>query len=372
MKTTDATLGLLFTRGMSLVAWDRIGSLEREILPYQELAKSFKQIYFFTYGGEADLKYVGIMPPNIKIIPKPFLIPSSLYVFLMPILRAKYFKKCDILKTNQMDGSWAGVIAKKLFGLKLVVRSGYEWLSFLKGNNAPGWKKAIARTIESLSYKNADEITITSEEDKQFIKQTFKIFDDKIEIIRNYIDTERFQPGDIREKIPNNIIYVGRLEKDKNLDLLLNALGGVDCKIALIGEGSQKENLKSLAKDLKIKAEFLGKIAQSKLPKELQQREIFILPSKSEGNPKALLEAMSCGLAVVGTDAKGIREVIRDDETGLLAQPTPEGLREKIKALLENTELRARLGSNAREQIVSNQSLQAIVAKELKLYEEIL
>lgn len=367
----DSKLALLFTRGISLSYWEKIGSLDREIKPYIELSESFGEIFFFTYGDSRDLRFKQILPKNIMIIPKPVMVPNILYVFLMPLIHAALFRKIDIIKTNQMDGSWAGVLAKNFFHKKLVVRVGYEWLNFLKTTNAKPWKKLIASLVESVTYNNANKIIITSDEDKKFIEREFGITETTINVIRNYIDTNLFREDQSVLKDPKRIVFVGRLEKDKNLLMLVEALAHLDCKLVLIGEGSQKSEIKKLAEDLRVNVEFLGKVSQSDLPKEFQKSALFVLPSFSEGNPKALLEAMSCSLPVVGTSVKGIREVIEDGKDGLLAMLSPVSIREKIQLILENGELRDRLGANAREKILKEYALESILEKELSVYKNL-
>lgn len=351
----------------SVDSWEKIPSLDRELRPYIELAKSFEKIYIFSYATKS-LSSEYSLPENIEIILRPATVPPTLYMFLMPLIHAKIFRKISVIKTNQMDGSWAGVIAKKLFKNKLVVRCGYEWLNYLKTTNSSKYKKIIAKIVESWSYKNADKIIITSKEDKDFISFTFKISEKKIEVIGNYIDTEKFIPNESVLKDPKRIISVGRLHSDKNLSMLVESLVGLDCKLVLVGDGPEREVIKEYARSLGVNVEMLGKISQENLPIELQKSAIFILASKSEGNPKSLLEAMSTGLACVGTCVKGIREVIEDGETGLLSESTPESLREKIKTLLENQELRDKLGSNARVKIERDYSLSVILSQEMEIY----
>ena len=370
-KKDKLILGLIFTRGISLKIWEKVGNLEREIKPYIELAKSINEIYFFTYGGKYDSGYQNSLPQNIKIIPKPSYIPTFLYVFLMPIIKSQYFRKIDVIKTNQMDGSWAGVIAKILFKKKLIIRCGYEWLDFIIQGRR-GWLKIqIARVVESLSYNSADAIIITSEVDKKFISDTFSVSPSKINVVPNYIDIHHFRSQPI-EKVSGRIIFVGRLEPQKNILAFVESLKGLNVNLVMAGAGSMKREIINTANMDGISIEFLGNVPQSALPIELAKSEIYVLPSLYEGNPKTLLEAMACGVACVGSNAKGISNVIHDGETGLLADPTPAGLREKIKLLLENKDQRDRLGANARQQIVREQSLEAIIEKELKIYEQLL
>jgi glycosyltransferase involved in cell wall biosynthesis len=101
------------------------------------------------------------------------------------------------------------------------------------------------------------------------------------------------------------------------------------------------------------------------LPEEINRSAVFVLPSLYEGHPKALIEAMSCGVAVVGTDVDGIRDVIRHGETGLLCEPTTDALAATLNRVLSDAALRNRLGQAAREFVVREYSLERVVALEL-------
>lgn len=362
-------LGLIFTRKISLAFWERVGNLDREVNYYNQLAHSFEIIFFFTHGTRADdARLRGKLAVNIHPIYRPWWIPTTLYVLLMPFVHPRVFREIDIVKTNQMDSSWSGVIAKKLFKKKLVVRCGYEWLDFIIRGKRGVLKIWIAQTVERVSYRTADRIIITSEADKNFIIQTFGTKSEKISVIPNYVDTVRFKPLEISKDL-GRILFVGRMEAQKNLLLLVDAFAGLPAHLVIAGSGSMKDEIMVRAKEKGVRIEFLGNVAQKDLPLELAKSEIFVLPSLYEGNPKSLLEAMAMGIACVGADAKGIAGVIRDGETGLLAEPTPEGFHTAIKSLLENPELRARLGRNAREEIAMRQSLPATVTRELAVYQ---
>jgi hypothetical protein len=132
---------LFLTRGMSLSKWDSIGSIEREVQPYIKLAEYFNKIYIFSYGvNEAD-KYSKLFPTNVKIVSRPKFLPVIVYSFLLPFIHYKKLKNIHFIKTNQMDGSWSAVIAKKLFKSTLIVRCGYEWLQYLERIKVSSLKK---------------------------------------------------------------------------------------------------------------------------------------------------------------------------------------------------------------------------------------
>jgi len=96
-----------------------------------------------------------------------------------------------------------------------------------------------------------------------------------------------------------------------------------------------------------------------------------VICSRYEGNPKTLLEAMACGCAVIGTNVPGIREVIQHEKSGLLVEESVESLRSTILRLMGNEGLRIRLGEEARRQIIEENSLEAAIQQELKVYQEL-
>ena len=113
---------------------------------------------------------------------------------------------------------------------------------------------------------------------------------------------------------------------------------------------------------------FLGSFPNPKLPKVYNKYPIFVLPSKYEGNPKVLLEAMSCGCAVIGTDVQGIRNIIVDGVNGLLVPEDSNSLKEAIIKLREEPLLRHKLGKEARLNISEKNSLFAALQNELFIY----
>ncbi len=367
MILQDKNFGLLMTRGMSLAKWDKMGILEREIMPYQKLAEYFNKVYLFTYGDSLDKSYSNLFPANVKIVTKGAVFPAFFYSFFLPFINRREMKNIQIIKTNQMDGSWSAVISKKFYGQKLIVRCGYEWLQTIQKGKKSNIKRLFAYCAEKFAYSNADTIILTSEDSRKFVIGKFNINPEKIKIIPNYIDINLFKPSSI-DKEKNRIIFVGRLAKEKNLINLLLSLEGLDVKLVFIGDGSLRDDLEKIAKEKGINTTFKGNMPQSAIPEELNRSEIFILPSLFEGNPKALLEAMSCGLACIGTRVEGINSVVTDGQNGILSYTDSNSLREAVVRLIKDNKLRDFLGRNARRTIEENNSFQVLIKKELSIY----
>jgi len=200
--------------------------------------------------------------------------------------------------------------------------------------------------------------------------KNFKINPEKIEVIPNYIDTNLFKPLNL-PKEKNSIIFVGRLEEQKNLFNLIEAIATLPVKLVIIGNGSLKEKLKNFAKEKNAEVEFKENVPNEKLPEELNKSEFFILPSFYEGCPKVLLEAMACGLPGIGTNVEGIKEIIQHKENGYLCKTDTESIRKAILEVLNDKNLQEKISQNARKTILERFSLEKILEKEIKLYQSL-
>ncbi len=131
------------------------------------------------------------------------------------------------------------------------------------------------------------------------------------------------------------LIFVGRIAPEKNLSALLEAIQPLQVRLVLIGEGKIRPELQRRFPSLNGRISWEGNVPNSELPEYLNRAGLFILPSLYEGHPKALIEAMACGLPVIGADSPGIRELIRHGETGYLCGTEPESIRKAIQDLLD-------------------------------------
>jgi glycosyltransferase involved in cell wall biosynthesis len=365
--TAKQNFALFFTRGLSLERWNRIGMFEREVALYRLTASTFNTVYFFTYGNKKDLSYTSLLPSNVVIVPKPTYISAVLYSFILPFIHAKKLRTVHLMKTNQMDGSWSAVIAKKLYGAKLIVRCGYEWLQFIEQSKRSWMKRTFAYCVERFAYRNAHKIVVTSGGARDFIVERFAIAPSTISIIPNYVDTDLFTPIQLPKKA-KQIITIGRLEPQKNLSALLDAMIGIDATLVVVGEGSQHAVLATFAKLHNLSVVFTGNLSQKDIVTQLNASELFILPSLYEGHPKTLLEAMAVGLPCIGSDIPGINDTIVDSVNGILCGVDSFSIRSTLEKLLGDDALRAKLAEEARKTALEIYSLHAVVKAELALY----
>ena len=366
---------LVMTWDVSLALWAEKGLLQREIRLYEELARKGVDVFILSWGGKEDSAFLQHLDPAIKVIsaynhmPKPSskILRAMLSLFASLFVRDA-FKSTDIVKTNQMWGSWVSVIGSFIYRRKLLVRCGYELHDFTVRQGHGKLRCAFVGLMSKLAYGAAHRICVASAEDKAYVAKHFKIDQKKIAVHPNWIDTERFKPID-QEKKQNKILFVGRLTAQKNLKMLLDALEGTDLQLDIIGQGELHDALAEHVKNKELNVNFLGSVPNDALPGIYNQYKIFVMPSDYEGNPKTLLEAMSCGLAVVGTDVPGIRSVIAHDKSGVLCEKTAQSLRQSLVDLMKDAPRIERLGGAARAQIAGNQSLAYMVEEELRCYD---
>jgi glycosyltransferase involved in cell wall biosynthesis len=167
-------------------------------------------------------------------------------------------------------------------------------------------------------------------------------------------------------------LYVGRLSEEKNLGALIEAAAKLSSRFNLrlifLGDGPMRESLQGHARRLRVPLEFLPFVDHRRLPRYFTGADVFVLPSRTEGHPKVLLEAMSCGVPCVASDVDGNRAILGDGEAGLLFDPgDPVALADRLERVFAEEEFARRLGERARARIVERYDLGVLVAREIDL-----
>ena len=264
------------------------------------------------------------------------------------------------------------------------------FLITMHGGDVPGGKSErfykvyhfFLKPLLIFLWKKADALVAVSEGVRELALKTYQKVN--IYVIPNGIDSEFYKSDSHNERSPNKdiikIIFVGKLIHIKGLQYFLPALKEVinktDKKLVfrIVGKGVYQKNLETQARELGIEqfVEFCGFKNPEEIKELLLGSDIFALPSISEGMPIALLEAMACGLPVVASDIRGIRQIIKNGENGYLA---PVGDEEKIKEALLNliNSPEQRLAMRAKNLAVTkNYDWQNIASRYLQIFEKII
>lgn len=178
---------------------------------------------------------------------------------------------------------------------------------------------------------------------------------------------------------PVKLLFVGRLVKQKGLDVLIAALAKMDLAIRwhliLVGDGPQWPAIAGEAARVGLadRLELRGWVSKEELPDIYRGGDIFVLPSRDEGMANALLEAMAAGLPVVGTRVTGTGEVVVQGETGLLVAPEDaDALCTALTALIGDEARREAFGREGRKRVESTFGWEIVAAAWMSVMEQIM
>ena len=347
------TIGVFLSSGESLASFERLGQQSRLEYYLQTYAKHFRTTYLFSYEKRGMHRYI--------------------WMVCMPFFRAREFRSCDVYRVLQFPGVLPALIGKLLFQKPILVTYGYRYDEFLALDSA--WvKKALLRLLEWCSFPFIDHFLVTTDVLATYLRGR-GIDSDRIVKIPNGVDTTHFRPAARRRRKGTTILFVGRLERQKNLLVLVDAFSRLkkkeNIRLHIVGPGSMKTQIMKHARRLRVALDVTDVIAQDRLPKVYQNADIFVLPSLNEGQPKVLLEAMSCGLPCIVARFPGVEEIVHHGKNGLIIDATGEEICRFIEKLRRDQSLADTIGRNARETIVRSFDLGKLLAKELTILSEL-
>ena len=175
-----------------------------------------------------------------------------------------------------------------------------------------------------------------------------------IRVVPNGLDHDKYRPAEGAAE-RDLVVFVGRLEHYKGVDLLLDAWLRVRAerpaaRLVIVGEGTAGAEMRQRAGDATFggSVSFTGFLSEADKIAWLQRATVLVQPSRKEGWGLTVLEANACGTPVVATDVPGLRDSVRHGSSGLLAAPNPGSLASSLCAVLGDDVLRARLAREAR------------------------
>jgi len=203
----------------------------------------------------------------------------------------------------------------------------------------------------------------------------------KLHVIRCGIEPAAYEhvgepPSDGRLRV----LCVGRLFPEKGQSVLLHAFAriverGFDAELELVGYGPAEKNLQRLTNRLGLadRVTFAGAVGQDTIATHYQAASVFCLPSFWEGIPVVLMEALACRRPVIATAVAGVRELVRDGETGLLVSPGREDeLADALERLLGDPALRRRMGEAGRRVVAETYDIDTSAASLSRLFTDLI
>lgn len=283
----------------------------------------------------------------------------------------------DILHTHGYKSDILGFISAKISGIPII-------------STPHGWSKE--KDIKLKMYERLSRfflryfdnvVPLSRELYDGLIKDGVR--KEKVRLIRNGFDVSELDDAIIkkREKAGKQspryktIGYIGQLITRKNVDILIKAINLIKdkhmCRLLIIGDGPERNKLEDLCSKLGIKdmVTFTG-FRDDRLDL-LLSLDIFVLPSKLEGIPRSLMEAMAAEVPVIGSDIPGTRDLIGANEYGLVVPPDDsEKLAEKMAYMLRNYDMSKKLAKKAREMVISRHSAERMAEEYCSLYFELI
>lgn len=213
----------------------------------------------------------------------------------------------------------------------------------------------LNRKINKIFYKlNCAVPVALSDEIRTSIVSEYKLHESHVPIIFNGIDLSKcIAKKDYVLHNPARIVHVGRFFEQKNHNCMINVMSKIYSKVPVhldfYGDGPLMDDIKEQSKILRLENVISFQGVSSNIYQHLNTADIFILPSKWEGMPISIIEAMGTGMPIIASRVGGIPDMLRHRESGILIVPEEKELENAILDLLENAELRKALGREAKK-----------------------
>lgn len=313
--------------------------------------------------------------PELTRYPHPFWRDLRALWHLYRLMRREHF---DLVHAHSTKAGLLGRLAARFAGVSAVLFTAHGW-AFTEGR--AWWKRWLLSQYERLIAKLTTTVICVSEHDRRLALQ-FKVATlERLVVIHNGLDPLPFlQTKDIRLsplvgiKERPWVTFVGRLAPQKDLLPLLRAFERVSLgSLILVGDGSLRPQVEQFVRQRGLDHRVILLGDRTDIPELLAASDVFVLPSRWEGLPLAIIEAMMAGLPVVASRVGGVPELVENGVTGFLV---PSGdaaaLAKTIQELLGDKELRLRLGLAGREKAMKEFTLARMLAATQTVYEEAL
>lgn len=363
----NTALAVIFSHGVGLRSWLNAGFFSREVEYYRELANSLGQVTFLTYDAvdPTDQQDIPNFDP-IRVVFKGKL-NHRLFGLLGPLLKYRSFRNVDVIKTNQFNGAWTGLIFKWVLRKPLIARCGYIWSLNVQRTGAGRLRNIATNFVERFVLKRADAIAVPDQFAVNYLSSLHGISEERFTILPNFVDTDQFAPSKVASRSQTKFLFVGRLSEEKRPELAVGAAAIVPRAILdVIGSGPEMGSVENLARSLG-NVNVLGTVKYSDVSSAMSRARGLVITSAYEGSPKAVIESMASGLPVIAVNSPGLVEIIEHGVNGLLVEPDEESIAEAIGTLINDSDLWCRLSENGRRMAEETYSKSSVISREIAL-----
>jgi len=293
---------------------------------------------------------------SITTFPVPSLRTPAVINHVRAFVRWCREQRIALLHTGQLYPNIFGLPAAALAGVPVRISN---------RRNLSAGKTLAQRAAQRLAQRFAHRIIANSEAAAECLRAE-GIPAHRVSLIRNGVDANRFAPVQHLRR-PRRVVTIGNLRPVKGHDVIIDAAPLVlrqfpDATFRLVGDGPLLGGLRARAKDRGVDQSLTFVGHRDDIAAQLWASDIFVLPSRSESLPNAVLEAMAAGLPVIATAVGGIEEILEDGRTGLLVAPSdPTALADRICQLMAAPALAQALGIAARAEVTERYSFPRMV-----------
>jgi len=363
-------MALVLSFGGSLRRWHEQGILTREIEIYlQYLAQGIvDRLYIFSYAHDDDIALIEAAPELLRRIvilrpqhPLRTRLSRLLYSLDGSRMRALRTEGVGLAKTNQVSGSWVALLLR-LYGVRIFARCGYL-LSRRHWKNGNFGSFLISFPMEWILFRAADLVSTTTESAAIAVRRRSG-GGEKVFVAPTYVDTDVFRADAAAARVEDAVVFVGRLEPQKNVLNLVRACSICGLRLCIVGTGSLERAVVELAAELGTDVRITPVMQNREIAELFRSYRYFVLPSLHEGLPKALIEAMSSEMVCIGTDVGGITDLLADGSTGYLAADLNAPAIAAAIDRARSDPMNVRIAKAARAFVLANHSIRAYLEAE--------
>lgn len=279
------------------------------------------------------------------------------FIYFIITEAIRYHKKNPfdvIVAFEPMYTGFIGIFLQKFLRIKLIVEINSEYYygataSFYGKNFKSYLKSFLHQFASNASLYCADAIRVLSADGENKLPARFK--KKNIYIIPSFVPTHYF--SDAHDIHDNYILFVGYPFRLKGIENLIRAFANIsanhpDFKLLLIGHEIEKD-ARNFFDKLPERIEFLPGLYYDEVRKYMEKCYCFVLPSKTEGYGRVVVEAMSCGKPVIVTNVGGLASLVQEGKNGFIVVPGDiDQLANRLNILLENPDLAMKMGQYGR------------------------
>jgi len=314
--------------------------------------------------------------PALRRALNPWLDATALWQ-IVRLLRNGHF---DILHCHSSKAGILGRLAARITGVPIVLFTAHGW-AFTEGRSY--WKRWLAAQLERIASRWTTKIVCVSHHDRELALRFNVAQPECLVVIHNGIDPSPFSLANdsvIRREFGLSgdlvITTIGRMAVPKDPLTLLRAyriLNPSNAKVVIVGDGPLRAAVERHIDRNMLRGRVLLAGMRYNVPDLLAASDVFVLASRWEGLPLTIIEAMMAGLPVVATNVGGVTELVEHGVTGIIVPPgNAEALAMAIRQLLEDADLRRRMGQAGRQHALEKFTVDRMVAEVKALYTTLL